>query len=58
MSLNCCRHPEFPEGVRARLIDKDNKPNWHWPDVTAIPAAVIEAHFTPTWEGAHPLADL
>ncbi|MBO3277288.1 enoyl-CoA hydratase/isomerase family protein [Pseudomonas schmalbachii] len=58
MSLNCCRHPEFPEGVRARLIDKDNKPNWHWPDVTAIPAAVIEAHFAPTWEGEHPLADL
>jgi enoyl-CoA hydratase/carnithine racemase len=58
MSLNCCRHPEFPEGVRARLIDKDQTPRWHWPDVAAIPPAVIEAHFAPAWDGAHPLADL
>jgi len=58
MSLNCCRHPEFPEGVRARLIDKDQTPHWHWPDVAAIPPAVIEAHFAPVWDGEHPLADL
>ena len=58
MSLNCCRHPEFAEGVRARLIDKDQTPRWHWPDVAAIPPAVIEAHFAPAWDGAHPLADL
>ena len=58
MSLNCCRHPEFPEGVRALLIDKDNAPHWHWPSVADIAPAVIEAHFIPSWEGAHPLADL
>ncbi|CAD5106917.1 enoyl-CoA hydratase/isomerase family protein [Zestomonas carbonaria] len=58
MSLNCCRHPEFPEGVRARLIDKDNAPRWHWPEVENIPGAVIEAHFQPAWNGAHPLEDL
>jgi enoyl-CoA hydratase/carnithine racemase len=58
MSLNCCRHPEFPEGVRARLIDKDNAPRWHWPDVAAIPRTVIDAHFEPVWEGRHPLDDL
>lgn len=58
MSLNCCRHPEFSEGVRARLIDKDHQPRWHWPDVAQVPTAVVAAHFAKVWEGRHPLADL
>ncbi len=58
VSLNCCRHPEFSEGVRARLIDKDQAPRWHWPDIAAIPQAVVDAHFSKVWEGRHPLADL
>ncbi len=58
MSLNCCRHPELPEGVRARLIDKDQAPKWHWPDVASIPEEVVEAHFEWVWDGPHPLADL
>lgn len=58
ISLNCCRHPEFPEGVRSRLIDKDHSPRWHWPDVASIPQQVIDAHFAPAWDGEHPLADL
>ncbi|MGX4730634.1 enoyl-CoA hydratase/isomerase family protein, partial [Pseudomonas corrugata] len=45
LSLNCCRHPEFSEGVRARLIDKDQKPHWHWPDINHVPEAAVEAHF-------------
>ncbi len=44
--------------VRARLLDKDNTPHWHWPDVAQVPAAVVEAHFSKAWEGRHPLADL
>ena len=58
MSLNCCRHPEFSEGVRARLIDKDHTPHWHWQDISKIPQAVVDAHFEKAWEGRHPLADL
>ncbi|WP_017256443.1 enoyl-CoA hydratase/isomerase family protein [Pseudomonas tolaasii] len=58
LSLNCCRHPEFAEGVRARLIDKDQTPHWHWPDINTIPEAVVDAHFHKAWEGRHPLADL
>lgn len=58
MSLNCCRHPEFSEGVRARLLDKDHTPHWHWPQVGQVPAAVVDAHFSKAWEGRHPLADL
>lgn len=58
LSLNCCRHPEFSEGVRARLLDKDDTPHWHWPDVAQVPTAVVQAHFAKAWEGRHPLADL
>lgn len=58
MSLNCCRHPEFAEGVRARLVDRDNAPRWHWPNVDEVPDGVVQAHFQPTWSGPHPLADL
>jgi enoyl-CoA hydratase/carnithine racemase len=58
MSLNCCRHPDFFEGVRARLIDKDHTPHWHWQDIASIPLAVVDAHFEKAWEGRHPLADL
>lgn len=58
ISLNCCRYPEFSEGVRARLIDKDQAPNWHWKRIEDIPEAMVAAHFEPTWDGAHPLADL
>ncbi|MGE8392312.1 enoyl-CoA hydratase/isomerase family protein [Pseudomonas sp. BIGb0427] len=58
LSLNCCQHPEFSEGVRARLIDKDQKPRWHWADIAQVPTAVVEAHFSKAWEGRHPLADL
>lgn len=58
MTLNCCRYPEFSEGVRARLVDKDNRPHWHWPDIDTVPQTIIQAHFLPTWTGTHPLADL
>lgn len=58
LSLNSCCYPDFAEGVRARLIERDNAPRWHWPDVQSVPAAVLEALFQPAWTDAHPLADL
>ncbi len=39
------RHHDFPEGVRALLIDKDKKPRWAFTDLAAVPAAEREAHF-------------
>lgn len=62
VALGCCAHPDFPEGVRALLIDKDNRPQWTPPAQDGVTAEWIEAHFTAPWSAlaneAHPLADL
>ena len=57
MSAQCARHPDFPEGVRAQLVDKDRLPRWSWPDPALVPAAVVEEHFiNPV--AVNPLRDL
>lgn len=58
VAVQCCRHPDFIEGVRAVLVDKDGKPSWQHGDVASVPAAWVEAHFRAPWPGAGPLADL
>ena len=40
-------HPDFREGVRAVLIDKDNKPNWHPTNPAVISDAEVDAFFEP-----------
>lgn len=57
LGTNIMRHPEFAEGVRALLIDKDRNPAWSYASSRDVPAALLEQFFTPPW--AHnPLADL
>jgi enoyl-CoA hydratase/carnithine racemase len=50
LGTNLVRYPEFAEGVRALLIDKDRKPKWQYPHFSAIPASVLEHFFTAPWE--------
>ncbi len=38
VSMNCCARHDFSEGVRALLVDKDNRPQW----------AHMASHLTPT----------
>lgn len=42
MAVNMQRHPEFVEGVRAQIIDKDRNPAWTYPDIDSVPAEVVE----------------
>lgn len=57
LGTNIMRHPEFAEGVRALLIDKDRTPGWSYADSRAVPEEVLEQFFTAAWP-VNPLADL
>lgn len=39
------RHPDFPEGVRALLIDKDRQPRWSLSRHDEVPQRLVDAHF-------------
>ena len=36
---------DFPEGVRALLVDKDNSPEWRWSRLEDVPPAVVDEIF-------------
>lgn len=57
LATNIMRHPEFAEGVRALLIDKDRNPTWQYATSRDVPQDVLEAFFAAPWE-SNPLADL
>ncbi len=42
---------DFYEGVRAVLVDKDNKPNWQPATLAGVGDAEIERHFAPLGDG-------
>ena len=45
LGANVLRFPEFAEGVRALLVDKDRNPVWSFPDVRSVPEALIDQFF-------------
>ncbi|MBS97389.1 MAG: enoyl-CoA hydratase [Oceanospirillaceae bacterium] len=57
LSIQCCRHRELQEGVRALLIDKDGQPNWTFPKVEAVEPSFMDGLFESPWS-TNPLADL
>ena len=57
ISVQCSRHPDFPEGVRAQLVDKDKQPRWSYAAIADVPHAYVTAHFAET-ELENPLCNL
>jgi hypothetical protein len=47
------------EGIRARIIDKDNAPRWRFARIEDVSAADVEKMFESPWPAnEHPLRDL
>lgn len=59
IAIACTRGPDFAEGIRALLIDKDKHPQWSPATLAEVDEAAVAAHFAlPSDYGEHPLADL
>lgn len=57
LSINMTRDPEFSEGVRALLVEKDRNPQWLYKKIADIPADFAAGFFNAPWE-QNPLQDL
>ena len=57
VAVQCCAHPDFAEGVRALLIDKDNAPQWRPSSLSELDDTYLNEYFQAPW-AQHPLADL
>lgn len=45
LTRHATRHPDFAEGVRAMVVDKDRQPRWSVPDLESVDPASIDAMF-------------
>lgn len=50
-SRRSSQHPDFVEGIRAQLVDKDRNPRWDPATHDEVEAADVDAHFTTPPEG-------
>lgn len=59
MAIQCTRHKDFAEGIRALLIERTRDPEWCYPAIGDVPMSRVDEYFSMDWpEGKHPLADL
>jgi enoyl-CoA hydratase/carnithine racemase len=59
MVWQCFNQGDFVEGIRALVIDKDNKPQWRPARIAEVTEASVAAIFKNPWADApHPLAQL
>jgi enoyl-CoA hydratase len=51
VGLQVLRNPDFYEGVRAAVIDKDRNPKWSPANLSQVPETAIEAYLVPARPG-------
>lgn len=47
LSCQCCLHPDFEEGVRALLVDKDQNPKWTPATLDEVTKEWVDGYFEP-----------
>lgn len=58
-AAHSARRQDFPEGVRAMLVDKDRQPHWFHRDLDQVSREEVLAHLQlPAGYASHPLEDL
>lgn len=50
VSLRCLAGPDFREGIRAQVVDKDRNPQWRPPRLSEVQAHDAERYFAPLGE--------
>jgi enoyl-CoA hydratase/carnithine racemase len=59
VSLHCAARPDFVEGIRALIVEKDQQPKWQPATLAAATPSWVDGFFADPWPPAgHPLADL
>src|SRR5690606_11896253 len=59
LAYQAVRHPDFAEGIRAMVIDKDYQPRWQHAAVTEVPRRWTEELLQSPWNADnHPLREL
>ncbi|MFM0649491.1 enoyl-CoA hydratase/isomerase family protein [Paraburkholderia bryophila] len=59
LTRSCFTRGDTVEGIRARIIDKDNAPRWRFARIEDVSAADVDKMFESPWPASeHPLRDL
>ena len=58
LTIQFTRRPDLREGIRALLIDKDNRPRWSPPTLAQVSDELVAQHFVSPWPPRrHPFND-